>query len=96
MAFISIIIPTYNRSASLLRAIDSVHKNSESDIEIIVVDDGSNDGTTEEVKKLSDSRIRYHRQDNKGVCASRVCRAITDDRDQCDASIDITLFDDGC
>ncbi len=71
MAFISIIIPTYNRSASLLRAIDSVHKNSESDIEIIVVDDGSNDGTAEEVKKLSDSRIRYHRQENKGVCAAR-------------------------
>ena len=36
------------------------------------------------------------REPTRGVCASRVCRAITDDRDQCDASIDITLFDDGC
>jgi glycosyltransferase involved in cell wall biosynthesis len=67
---ISIIIPTYNRAAFLLEAIDSVFNQTCSDFELIVIDDGSTDGTTEALKKYVDHLI-YHRQTNQGVSGAR-------------------------
>jgi len=57
---ISIIIPTYNRADVLSRAVDSVLRQSVTDWELIIVDDGSKDSTDDLVKKyLEDSRVRY-------------------------------------
>ncbi|MBQ8555580.1 MAG: glycosyltransferase [Clostridia bacterium] len=69
---ISVIIPTYNRRALLLRAVDSVLRQTYADLECIIVDDGSTDGTAEAVRRLPDPRIRYVRQErNAGACAAR-------------------------
>ena len=67
---VSVIIPTYNRSSVLSRAIDSVLRQSFKDFELIVVDDGSTDNTKELIEKYSD-QITYIYQDNKGVSAAR-------------------------
>ena len=48
---ISVIIPTYNRKHTLRRVIQSVEQQSLPPLEIIVVDDGSSDGTKEWIKK---------------------------------------------
>lgn len=56
---ISIVTPTHNRRAALLRAIASVRAQTVEDFEHIVVDDGSTDGTGEAVAALGDPRIVY-------------------------------------
>lgn len=65
----SVIIPTYNRSATLSRAIQSVLVQTLPAWEIIVVDDGSSDDTRELAKTFP--QVRYHYQVNEGVCAAR-------------------------
>jgi len=52
MPFFSVIIPTYNRLPYLLEALESVARQSFTDYEIIVVDDGSTDGTAKEVERI--------------------------------------------
>lgn len=54
----SVVIPTYNRMQSLPRAIASVLAQTEKDIELIVVDEASTDGTQEYLATLGDPRIR--------------------------------------
>ncbi|MDO8610555.1 MAG: glycosyltransferase family 2 protein [bacterium] len=70
---VSIIIPTYNRKALLPRAINSLLNQTYSNFEIIIVDDGSTDGTEAVVKKLfKDDRIRYFLlKKNSGACNAR-------------------------
>lgn len=65
----SIIIPTYNRKLILKRAIESVLEQSINDFEIIVVDDGSTDDTSELMNTFSG--VKYQYQENKGVSAAR-------------------------
>ena len=55
MMNISVVIPTYNRIELLKRSIDSVINQTIKPSEIIIVDDGSNDGTEAMVKKNYDS-----------------------------------------
>lgn len=71
MPLFSIIIPSYNRLHTLPATIESVMKQTYSDFEIIVADDGSTDGTANWVKKENDDRIKYIYQTNAGVCAAR-------------------------
>lgn len=72
MPLISVIIPTCNRRDLLLRAIDSVLRQTHADLEVIIVDDASTDGTQSAVLELQDERIRYVRQpENAGACAAR-------------------------
>lgn len=67
---ISVIIPTYNRCWILKEAIDSVLSQKFSDIEIIVVDDGSTDATNELLSTYGD-QVTSIFQENKGVSAAR-------------------------
>ena len=71
MPKISVIIPTYNRSTLIKDTIESVLKQTESDFEIIIVDDGSTDDTRKVVEDINDNRICYFYQNNSGVSAAR-------------------------
>lgn len=69
---ISVIIPTYNREETLERAILSVAEQEFRDFELIVVDDGSTDGTEEILKPWrSKPWFRSMRTENQGVSAAR-------------------------
>jgi glycosyltransferase involved in cell wall biosynthesis len=68
---ISAIIPTYNRRAHTFRAIDSVLAQTLPVEEIIVVDDGSTDGTAEAIRSHYGSRVVVLTQENAGVSAAR-------------------------
>jgi len=68
----SVIIPLYNKRSYIRRAVDSVLSQALTDFELIVVDDGSTDGSVEELNKLiHDSRLRLIKQCNQGVGAAR-------------------------
>jgi glycosyltransferase involved in cell wall biosynthesis len=67
---VSVIIPTYNRARSISRAIDSVLAQTLQNIELIVLDDGSEDDTAEVLARYGD-RICLIRQENRGVSAAR-------------------------
>ena len=67
---ISVIIPTNKRKKTLARAIQSVINQSLSPFEILIVDDGSNDGTEEWVKD-NFQNIKYIYQNNHGVSSAR-------------------------
>jgi glycosyltransferase involved in cell wall biosynthesis len=73
---VSVIIPTYNRSAFLREAIESVISQTYRPIECIIVDDGSNDNTKEVVAKIQNSNIssftvKYIFQQNAGSQVAR-------------------------
>jgi glycosyltransferase involved in cell wall biosynthesis len=67
---VSVIIPTYNRAAFVVLAIESVLSQHFTDYEIIVVDDGSQDNTKERMRPYN-GRIKYLYQPNSGVSAAR-------------------------
>ncbi|MBC6992806.1 glycosyltransferase [Neolewinella lacunae] len=67
----SIVIPTHNRAAQLPAAIQSVLDQSYPHWELIVVDDGSTDGTASTVAAFTDPRIRYHYQENRQLNGAR-------------------------
>lgn len=70
MPSISVIIPTYNRVDYLSQALKSVFDQSLRPFEVIVVDDGSNDGTADMVLAWR-PEVRYFWQNHKGVSAAR-------------------------
>ena len=67
---ISVVIPSYNRKEFLKRSIDSVINQTKKPLEIIVVDDGSTDGTEAMIKSDYDF-VKFIKQKNKGVSAAR-------------------------
>lgn len=74
MARVSILMTTYNRAKYLPQAIDSALVQSYSDWELLVVDDGSNDGTDRIIQQYAggDGRIKYFKNEkNLGIVASR-------------------------
>jgi GT2 family glycosyltransferase len=64
-------IPSYNRAATLPRAIRSVLEQTYTDVEVVVVDDGSTDATVAALEAFDDTRLVYFSQPNRGVCAAR-------------------------
>ncbi|MDH3215256.1 MAG: glycosyltransferase family 2 protein [Candidatus Krumholzibacteria bacterium] len=69
---VSVVLPTYNRAGRLTEAMQSVLNQSYPRIELIVVDDGSNDGTPQVVSTFGDPRVRYTAHTvNRGASAAR-------------------------
>jgi glycosyltransferase involved in cell wall biosynthesis len=72
MPQIAVVMPVYNRSAMVRRAIDSVLRQDFADFELIVVDDGSSDDTVDVVTAIDDPRLRLLRQTSRrGANAAR-------------------------
>jgi glycosyltransferase involved in cell wall biosynthesis len=67
----SIIIPSFNRFIVLPKALDYIFAQQFSNYEIIIVDDGSTDNTEQLIFNYKDSRIRYIKKSNGGVCSAR-------------------------
>lgn len=68
---ISVCIPTYNRKTYLLETLKSVCNQTVKDFVIVIVDDGSTDGTAQMVKGLNLRNLIYHYQKNSGDAAAR-------------------------
>ncbi len=72
-ALVSVVIPAYNAAAFIERTLKSVSSQTWSELEILVVDDGSTDKTVDIVTRLAekDARIKLLQQQNQGVSAAR-------------------------
>jgi glycosyltransferase involved in cell wall biosynthesis len=68
---ISVVIPAYNAAAFLPQTLSHVLDQTHRLLECIVVDDGSTDSTPDVVAAMRDPRVRYVRQENRGVAAAR-------------------------
>ncbi len=71
MPLVSVIIPSYNRACLLERAVSSVKDQTFYNYELIVVDDGSTDGTCNLLGSLRGSLIHLRHENNLGVSAAR-------------------------
>ncbi|MDY6782131.1 MAG: glycosyltransferase [Cyanobacteriota bacterium] len=68
---ISIIIPVYNGEKTIEKTLNSVFQQTFQDIEILIIDDGSQDKTLEIVNKTGESKLKIHSQKNSGQAAAR-------------------------
>jgi glycosyltransferase involved in cell wall biosynthesis len=71
MALVSVVIPCYNSHQYLNEAIESINKQTFRDIEIIVVDDGSNNPETVNALNNLDSSVNIIRKENGGLASAR-------------------------
>jgi glycosyltransferase involved in cell wall biosynthesis len=67
----SIVVPVYNKRALLRATVESALAQSFAEFELILVDDGSTDGSLEAIADIADPRIRILRQENGGASAAR-------------------------
>lgn len=68
---ISLIVPVYNGEKTIARCIDSILGQSMANLELIVIDDGSTDGTGDICRSYDDARLVYRRKENGGVSTAR-------------------------
>ena len=71
MPTISIIIPAYNAEQTIIKTIESVQRQTFTDYEIIVIDDGSTDKTKDVVSKIEDRRLKILTYQNAGAATAR-------------------------
>jgi hypothetical protein len=71
MPLVSVITPLYNKAPYIVRSLESVAAQTITDLEVIVVDDGSTDGGAQLAEAIADSRFRLLRQANAGPGAAR-------------------------
>jgi cellulose synthase/poly-beta-1,6-N-acetylglucosamine synthase-like glycosyltransferase/peptidoglycan/xylan/chitin deacetylase (PgdA/CDA1 family) len=67
---VSIVVPAFNEAVGIERAVRSLHASEHPELEVIVVDDGSTDGTGELVEELGLERVRVVYQSNRGKPAA--------------------------
>lgn len=70
-ALLSVVVPSYNTKLYIGDAISSVLGQTFRDLELIVIDDGSTDGSVERILEFDDQRLTLVRQPNCGLAASR-------------------------
>lgn len=68
---LSVIIPVYNASSYVRQAVDSALAQTFDNLEVLVIDDGSTDGTVEQLSEIKDCRIRLFSRAHAGVAQSR-------------------------
>jgi glycosyltransferase involved in cell wall biosynthesis len=68
---VAVVIPAYNAERFIRQTIESVLAQTLSNVEVIVIDDGSTDGTQAVLDTFSDPRLTVLRQENRGVSAAR-------------------------
>jgi glycosyltransferase involved in cell wall biosynthesis len=71
MGRVSVVVPTYNRRETIPRALESIHQQTYDDIETIIVDDASTDGTKELIAEQFPSVMYLRHEDNRGGSAAR-------------------------
>jgi glycosyltransferase involved in cell wall biosynthesis len=72
MPEVTVVIPTFNRSETILRAVGSVLSQTHTDLELLVIDDGGSDATPETLARIADPRVRLlHHPHNRGAAAAR-------------------------
>ncbi len=71
MPYFSIIIPAYNAIKYLPETLESVLKQTFTDFEVVIIDDGSDDNIIEWATGIKDSRVKLISQENQGVAAAR-------------------------
>lgn len=69
--FFSVVIPLYNKEAFIGKTLEAVLAQEFTDFQIIIVNDGSTDGSLEVLNRFNDDRIQICHQDNQGVSAAR-------------------------
>ncbi len=67
----SIVVPAYNAAKTVESAVRSVIGQTEPNLEVIVIDDGSTDATAAIVEQIADPRVRLLRQENRGLASAR-------------------------
>lgn len=74
MSFLSVIVPVYNTEKYLTQCIESIINQTYYDLEIILVDDGSTDGSADlcDAYENTDKRIKVIHQENKGLLSARL------------------------
>ena len=70
MAKVSVILPVYNGEEYLQAAIDSILAQTFRDFELIIINDGSRDGSKSIIDAICDERVRKYHQDNVGLAAT--------------------------
>jgi glycosyltransferase involved in cell wall biosynthesis len=68
---VSAVIPTYNRANKVVKTIESALAQNFTGLEVIVIDDGSSDGTDRVLAEAFGDRIRYYYQKNQGASVAR-------------------------
>ena len=73
MPLLSVIVPVYNTETYLPSCIESILSQSFTDFEVLLIDDGSTDGSSAVCERFAkvDSRVRFFHQENKGVSTAR-------------------------
>ena len=71
MSTISVVIPAYNAAKTISETIDSVRRQTFTDFELIVINDGSSDHTAELVNAVADDRLRLFSYENGGAAIAR-------------------------
>ncbi|MBU2663696.1 glycosyltransferase [Actinoplanes bogorensis] len=67
---VSVIVPAFNESANIVATVRSLLASTQADVEIIVVDDGSTDGTADLVEALDEPTVRVLRRPNGGKASA--------------------------